>query len=78
MPSRFGSSKITGQSRRTPSLDRSKRIMSEKQIQAYLIARDTLRRIQCTSAVIVPFTRHTVNAMRHANRRGHQGLGGLD
>lgn len=64
MSSRFDSSSSTGKSRKTPRTDRGKSIMSETQIQAYLFARDTLRRIQRTSALLVPLGRRTMNGMR--------------
>jgi hypothetical protein len=50
MAAHFVSGSPSGLSRRTPSTRRGPRTMTEKQIQAYLLARDAVRRVKRTSS----------------------------
>lgn len=53
MSSRFGASLSANAGRSKAMSSRvGQRVMSEKQIQAYLVSRDALRRIQRTSALL--------------------------
>jgi hypothetical protein len=55
MSSRFESPfENAGPSRKKMSVCASQRVMSEKEIQAYLVSRDTVRRIQRISSLLVP------------------------
>ena len=55
MSSRFESSfGNAGRSPKTMSVSANRRVMSEKEIQAYLVSRDTVRRIQRTSSLLWP------------------------
>lgn len=55
MSSRFESSfGNAGRSPKTMSVSANRRVMSEKEIQAYLVSRDTVRRIQRISSLLLP------------------------
>lgn len=43
--------------------------MSERQTQAYLMARDAIRRVQRTSSIVEPILEDTAQRLRAANRR---------
>ena len=51
------------------SLNGSLPYMSERQTQAYLMARDAIRRIQRTSSIIVSISENPTQRLRAANRR---------
>lgn len=53
--------------RSTP--DGSLPYMSERQIQAYLTARDAIRRIQRTSSIVTSFSQDSAQRLKAANRR---------
>lgn len=66
MSSRFKSSLgSAGRSRKTMSLCASQRVMSEKEIQAYLVSRDTVRRIQRISSLLLPLPSRGVDHRLH-------------
>jgi len=67
MSSRFESSPgKAGRSRETMSACPGQRVMSEKEIQAYLVARDTVRRIQRMSSLLLPVQGRGVDAFDRA------------
>lgn len=55
MYSRSNSSKTKGQYRKSVYADGGSAAMSEKQVQAYLLAREAIRSVQRTSALISPY-----------------------
>ncbi|MGJ7512412.1 hypothetical protein [Variovorax sp. GT1P44] len=66
MSSRFESSFAkAGPSRKTMSVSASQRVMSEKEIQAYLVSRDTVRRIQRISSLLLAPPRRGVDHPSH-------------
>lgn len=66
MSSRFESSLgNSGRSRKTMSVCAGQRVMSEKEIQAYLVSRDTVRRIQRTSSLLLPLPGRGVDHRSH-------------
>lgn len=69
MSSRFGSSLSgnAGRSSKTMSFRTGRRVMSEKQIQAYLVSRDALRRIQRTSSLLLPLRGRGRAAISHSS-----------
>ena len=57
MSSRFEASlKNEGNNRKKTNSIVGRRVMSEKEIQAYLVSRDTIRRIQRFSSLVAPQT----------------------
>jgi hypothetical protein len=55
MSSRFEASlKNEGNNRKETNSIVGRRVMSEKEIQAYLISRDTIRRVQRFSSLVAP------------------------
>lgn len=71
MSSRFESSfGNAGRSPKTMSVSANRRVMSEKELQAYLVSRDTVRRIQTLAAAS--------GVQRRPNRQDHDlaGSGG--
>lgn len=55
MSSRFEASlRNEGNNRKETNSIVGRRVMSEKEIQAYLVSRDTIRRIQRISSFVVP------------------------
>jgi hypothetical protein len=66
MSSRFKSSfGNAGTNRKTMSVCASQRVMSEKEIQAYLVSRDTVRRIHRMSSFLLPLPGRGVNHPSH-------------
>jgi hypothetical protein len=66
MTSRFESSfGNAGSKRKTMRVCASPRVMSEKEIHAYLVSRDTVRRIQRISSLLVPLPSRGVNHLSH-------------
>lgn len=52
----FGSA-LSGNAQRQPRAQRARRVMSEKEIEAYLLAKDAVRRIKRAAPLFASFER---------------------